>query len=126
MQRAGAARGTGRAVLLREDLWTAYLERTFLCSTSESAAPPGTPAASSQAKPSPSPRDAATAALVREGIAAVVEAAAEEDFEAAHAEEDKLRARVLRAIAGGRCDDPETCARLALSTSVVAFTRHCA
>jgi len=67
-----------------------------------------------------------TPALVREGIAAVVEAAAEEDFEAAHAEEDKLRARVLRAIAGGRCDDPETCARLALSTSVVAFTRHCA
>lgn len=45
------------------------------------------------------------------------------DSEAAHAQEDRLRAAVLRAIANGRCDDPQACAAEALETDKIRFTR---
>ncbi len=46
------------------------------------------------------------------------------DFERAHIFEDDLHARVLRAIAEGRCVDPARCADLALRTKAVPFVRH--
>lgn len=49
------------------------------------------------------------------------------DYEAAHAEEDKLREGVLKAIAEGVWrDHPAALCRAVLKTSEIEFTRHCA
>lgn len=48
------------------------------------------------------------------------------DDEAAHGEEDDLRHDVLKAIAGGSCEDPAACAALVLTTSEIDFCRWCA
>lgn len=47
------------------------------------------------------------------------------DDEQAHSEEDALHQDVLRAIADGRCDDPAACAREALKTTEIDFSRWC-
>lgn len=47
------------------------------------------------------------------------------DDEAAHSEEDKLRADVLRAIAAGDCADPAAIAQAVLETSKIDFARWC-
>lgn len=47
------------------------------------------------------------------------------DHEAAHSEEDRLRAAVLRAIADGSPDAVEL-ARIALTTDDIDFARWCA
>lgn len=48
------------------------------------------------------------------------------DPEAAHSEEDKLHQEVLKAIANSDCDDPQACARQALMTQAIDFSRWCA
>ncbi len=48
------------------------------------------------------------------------------DHEAAHCEEDHLRADLLRAIAAGECADPAACAAEALKTEDMDFQRWCA
>ncbi len=48
------------------------------------------------------------------------------DSEAAHGAEDDLHQEVLRAIADGICDDPAACARGALATLEIKFSRWCA
>lgn len=45
------------------------------------------------------------------------------DDEAAHSMEDKLHQDVLLAIAEGRCADPAACAREALATRSIEFSR---
>lgn len=45
------------------------------------------------------------------------------DDETAHVREDELRAEVLRAIADDDCDDPAGCARAALKTEALDFSR---
>ena len=45
------------------------------------------------------------------------------DEEAAHSEEDELQRDVLKAIAGGTCEDPAACARACLRTSKLSFAR---
>ena len=48
------------------------------------------------------------------------------DNEAAHAQEDDLYLRLLRAIADGSCSDPAACAREAIKTQEADFQRWCA
>jgi hypothetical protein len=48
------------------------------------------------------------------------------DDELAHGAEDNLHHRVLRAIADGKCDDPQACAAAALATLQLDFARWCA
>lgn len=48
------------------------------------------------------------------------------DYEAQHAEEDKLYREILVAIAEGRCPDPASFARIALYAAIIDFPRHCA
>ena len=48
------------------------------------------------------------------------------DYEHAHSLEDQLRERVLKAIAGGKAEDPVKLAKIALSTSEIQFPRYCA
>lgn len=48
------------------------------------------------------------------------------DDEAAHSEEDHLRAAVLAAIAAGTAEYPGSFAAIALSTSEIKFSRWCA
>lgn len=45
------------------------------------------------------------------------------DYEEMHAMEDRLHKLVLLNIANGTCDDPKKCARLALMTVNINFTR---
>lgn len=47
------------------------------------------------------------------------------DYEAAHADEDRLWRDVLRAIAEGWCEDPAACARAALESQDLEFKRAC-
>jgi hypothetical protein len=47
----------------------------------------------------------------------------EDDIEDVHVQEDTLRERVLKAIAEGDCDQPQECARIALTTSEIGDTR---
>lgn len=49
--------------------------------------------------------------------------ALEHDAEQAHAYEDMLYQEVLRAIANGEVENPARCARLALQTTHIHFTR---
>lgn len=44
----------------------------------------------------------------------------------AHMWEDSLHQDVLKAIAEGQCDDPAACARLALTSQQMVFSRWCA
>lgn len=48
------------------------------------------------------------------------------DYEAAHSREDDLYYDLLKAIAAGECDDPEACARVAISSKHLDFPRYCA
>lgn len=48
------------------------------------------------------------------------------DDESAHASEDALWQRVLRAIAREKCTDPVACAKEALKTGNIDFCRWCA
>ena len=48
------------------------------------------------------------------------------DDETAHSQEDTLHQDVLQAIADGRCDGPADCARAALETRSIEFSRWCA
>ena len=48
------------------------------------------------------------------------------DPEHAHDLEDKMRGAILEAISRGRCDDPEECARIALTSDEIDFPRWCA
>lgn len=52
--------------------------------------------------------------------------ARQDDDDAAHSLDDALRARVLRAIADGQCQDPAGCARTALTTDDIGIARWCA
>lgn len=63
--------------------------------------------------------------LVQARIAEIV-AVGQDDDERAHGLEDDLRGAVLLAIAEGRCEDPQECARLALTTDDLTFCRWCA
>jgi phosphate uptake regulator len=45
------------------------------------------------------------------------------DDEMAHGEEDSLYEDILRAIAEGTCENPQECARLALTTQDIEFHR---
>ena len=47
------------------------------------------------------------------------------DPEQAHAEEDKLFADVLEAIANGKAEEPRGLARTALGTQKIKFPRRC-
>ena len=58
-------------------------------------------------------------------VGRVAAIAASGDCEAAHSHEDRLWEAVLRAIADGRCRDPQACAREALQTLRFGFPRHC-
>ena len=49
--------------------------------------------------------------------------AMQRDPETAHAAEQDLHQAVLAAIAGGLVDDPAECARVALTTADIKFTR---
>jgi hypothetical protein len=46
------------------------------------------------------------------------------DDSTAHLEEDNLREEVLQAIADGVCDNPQACARAALTTEDIDFARY--
>lgn len=48
------------------------------------------------------------------------------DDEMAHVAEDALRRDLLKAIAGGECEDPAGCATEALKTEEIEFARWCA
>lgn len=48
------------------------------------------------------------------------------DNEAAHSMEDDLYFAVLKAIAEGKTDDPQSLAREALKSADIEFTRWCA
>jgi hypothetical protein len=48
-----------------------------------------------------------------------------EDDESAHIAEDSLYEDVLTAIATGKCLGPEACARAALKTKALRFSRWC-
>jgi len=48
------------------------------------------------------------------------------DYEVAHAKEDELYLKLLRAIAEGTCTDPEACAQEAIKTQFMDFPRYCA
>jgi len=48
------------------------------------------------------------------------------DDEAAHCQEDGLHHAVLLAISRGTATDPAECARLALTTNEIKFSRWCA
>lgn len=48
------------------------------------------------------------------------------DDEMVHSREDDLHQAVLDAIAKGECDDPQECARIALTTLDIKFNRWCA
>lgn len=64
--------------------------------------------------------------LTPENVAAFVEVlrGMAGDDEIAHSEEDKMRHIVLKAIAEGRCDDPQGCAEEALKSSDIEFARY--
>jgi hypothetical protein len=49
-----------------------------------------------------------------------------DDDEMAHSSEDSLHEEVLSAIANGTCENPAECARLALTSSLIEFSRWCA
>ena len=57
------------------------------------------------------------------GAQAAAIAARRADDERAHRAEDRLHQTVLRAIADGRCADPAECARAALQTLELSFSR---
>jgi len=61
---------------------------------------------------------------VKERVAKIVQIRS--DDEAAHSEEDLLHFEVLQAIADGNCEDPAACAREALKTEEIEFSRWCA
>ena len=48
------------------------------------------------------------------------------DDEVQHSSENQLHQEVLTAIADGECEDPEACARAALMTCELGFSRWCA
>jgi hypothetical protein len=50
----------------------------------------------------------------------------EGDSEMAHCGEDALYTELLRSIAAGTCDDPAACAKRALTTKEMPFSRWCA
>lgn len=56
-------------------------------------------------------------------VEAIRAAAYDDDDEKAHCMEDDLHQDVLRAIALGECTDPATCARIALATVDIKFSR---
>ena len=45
------------------------------------------------------------------------------DDESAHSAEDDLHKDVLSAIASGKCVDPKECARIAMTTTGIPFSR---
>ena len=59
-------------------------------------------------------------------LARIAKEADEGDDETAHAAEDDLRTKVLRAIAAGRTDDPAGLAAVALRSADIRFSRWCA
>lgn len=65
-----------------------------------------------------------TVDYVKELVAEI--AAMTDDSEKAHGQEDDLHQVVLAAIRDGQCDDPTGCAREALMTLDLDFSRWCA
>ena len=63
-------------------------------------------------------------AWVKDRLQEIREKAKSYDDEAAHIAEDDLRAAVLAAIADLSADDPVECARLALTSSEIKFSRY--
>ena len=61
---------------------------------------------------------------IRDAIKGIRERA--NDDEMAHADEDVLFAEVLRSIAAGTCEDPQSAAELALTSLDIEFARWCA
>ena len=57
---------------------------------------------------------------------AEISAVSDEDDEQAHLSEDELYQEVMEAIANGECDDPAGCAKEALKTLDIDFSRWCA
>lgn len=49
-----------------------------------------------------------------------------DDDEMAHSYEDALHQHVLQVISVGKCSDPQECARIALTTLDIKFSRWCA
>ena len=66
-----------------------------------------------------------TVADVKREISHIKRAVNGLDYEAAHVLEDKLHQEVLRSIANGKVVDSKACAKAALSTLRLRFSRHC-
>lgn len=60
---------------------------------------------------------------IRQRLLVISRSAQKGDDEAAHIEEDRLMQQVLRAIADGDVSDPAECARLALTSLDIEFSR---
>lgn len=67
-----------------------------------------------------------TLAQVQASLQRILDLSRAESHEVAHIAEDQLFAEVLAAIAEGTCDDPQACARAALTSAWIQFERGCA